>query len=68
MENFLKAMQEVINLLKQGLAEIKEILDNDDGITCGGCEYYDVDDDRCSAFECNGIDCPKLPCEVDDDD
>ncbi len=28
-----------------------------------GCKYYDAEDDRCLAFECNGIDCPKLPCE-----
>lgn len=30
---------------------------------CKNCEYYDKDEDRCGAFECNGIDCPDLPCE-----
>lgn len=30
---------------------------------CTGCEFYDPEEDRCMAFECNGIDCPELPCE-----
>lgn len=32
---------------------------------CKGCEYYDADGDFCKAFECNGIDCPPLLCEVE---
>ncbi len=31
---------------------------------CAGCEYYDADEDVCKAFECNGLDCPLLPCEM----
>lgn len=34
---------------------------------CESCEYYDKDEDRCGAFECNGLDCPKLPCEQEND-
>lgn len=34
---------------------------------CKKCKYYDAEDDRCIAFECNDIDCPKLPCEREDD-
>lgn len=30
---------------------------------CPDCEYYDKEEDVCMAFECNGIDCPTLPCE-----
>lgn len=35
-------------------------------IECQGCEYYyyNEDDNVCMAFECNGIDCPELPCET----
>ena len=33
---------------------------------CLTCDFYDIEEDRCVAFECNGIDCPKLPCEVED--
>lgn len=36
----------------------------DDEMMCAECEYYDPEDDRCTAFECNGIDCPPLPCEI----
>lgn len=31
---------------------------------CNECEYYDKEDNYCTAFECNGIDCPQLPCEA----
>ena len=34
-----------------------------DDSECKSCEYYDSEDDRCIAFECNGTDCPSLPCE-----
>ena len=30
---------------------------------CEKCKYYDVEEANCGAFECYGIDCPKLPCE-----
>lgn len=30
---------------------------------CETCEFYDKEDDYCKAFECNGLECPKLPCE-----
>jgi hypothetical protein len=35
------------------------------GITmdCDKCKYYDTEEGVCTAFECNGTDCPKLPCE-----
>lgn len=34
---------------------------------CESCRYYNHDDDICTAFECNGIECPKLPCEESED-
>jgi hypothetical protein len=30
---------------------------------CSRCAYYDVEDDVCDAFVCDGLDCPPLPCE-----
>ena len=30
---------------------------------CAACEFFDHDDNYCTAFECNGIECPELPCE-----
>lgn len=35
----------------------------EDGDECLKCEHYDSEDDRCSAFECDGLECPQLPCE-----
>ena len=35
---------------------------------CENCSYYDKEEDICKAFECNGIDCPVLPCEERDED
>ena len=36
----------------------------DEGKECIGCEWYDQEDDRCLAFECDGLNCDKpLPCE-----
>ena len=32
-------------------------------VVCFGTEYYDPEEGICGAFECNGIDCPTLPCE-----
>lgn len=32
---------------------------------CDSCPYYDADDDVCTAFVCDGLDCPALPCEVE---
>ena len=33
---------------------------------CSACGYYDSDDDICSAFVCDGLDCPELPCEKEE--
>ena len=34
---------------------------------CIGCQFYDAEEDRCTAFECWGLGlfdgCPPLPCE-----
>ena len=36
---------------------------------CDMCEYYDREDDRCTAFVCDGLDCDTpLPCELRDGD
>ena len=39
----------------------------DDVNQCLECEFYDAEEDRCSAFECGGLGliegCPPLPCE-----
>lgn len=35
---------------------------------CDKCEYYNKDDNYCMAFDCNGIDCPILPCELENSD
>lgn len=32
-------------------------------IRCEDCEFYNRDDQTCGAFECYGVECPKLPCE-----
>ena len=32
-------------------------------INCVGCRYYNKEEDNCIAFECNGLECPILPCE-----
>lgn len=32
-------------------------------MNCEKCEYWDIDQESCGAFECNGLDCPPLPCE-----
>lgn len=34
--------------------------------SCENCEYYDEWENRCTAFECYGLECPPLPCEVYD--
>lgn len=33
---------------------------------CNDCKYYDKEEGICLAFECNGIECPTLPCEVEE--
>lgn len=38
----------------------------DNDMPCMACEYYDSDDDRCTAFVCDGLDCTLLPCEMED--
>lgn len=35
----------------------------DEEIACTDCKYYDHEDEVCGAFECYGLECPKLPCE-----
>ena len=30
---------------------------------CDICEYYDKCEEVCMDFDCNGLDCPELPCE-----
>ena len=45
----------------------EEILHEDvQKILCSVCDYYNSEDDVCTAFECNGLECPKLPCEEDE--
>ena len=39
--------------------------EDDDYVDCAGCKYYDIENGFCTAFECNGFDCPELPCEED---
>ena len=34
---------------------------------CETCKYM-MEDGTCGAFECNGLECPKLPCEMEDED
>ncbi len=45
---------------------------DDEENKCKQCEFYDPEDDRCTAFECNGLGlfdgCPPLPCEVESQD
>ena len=48
-------------------------MDNEKNRECvpGGCEFYDEEEDRCTAFECLALGlmdgCPPLPCEEQDD-
>ena len=37
-------------------------------MSCEECEYYDRDEEVCGAFECNGLECPELPCEKEERD
>lgn len=32
---------------------------------CENCKYWESEQEYCTAFECNGLDCPTLPCEED---
>lgn len=32
-------------------------------MNCEQCEYYNKDEGVCGSFQCNGIECPTLPCE-----
>ena len=34
-----------------------------DELDCENCEYWNKELEECGAFECNGNDCPELPCE-----
>lgn len=36
-------------------------------IECEECKYQ-ADDGTCGAFECYGLDCKPLPCEIDEQD
>lgn len=35
-------------------------------MNCNECEYYNMDENYCTAVVCDGIDCPTLPCEEDE--
>lgn len=35
-------------------------------IKCNQCKYQ-AEDETCGAFECNGLECPELPCEVNEE-
>lgn len=35
----------------------------DNEADCEHCEHYDPEERYCMAFECNGLECAKLPCE-----
>ena len=37
-------------------------------MNCTDCKYYNEDDNNCGAFECNGLECPELPCEINEKD
>lgn len=32
---------------------------------CKTCEYFDEEDEVCTAFVCDGLDCSLLPCEME---
>lgn len=34
---------------------------------CNNCKYQ-MEDETCGAFECNGLECPELPCEINPKD
>lgn len=34
-----------------------------DIVDCSDCEYYDVDEDRCTYLICDGLDCEECPKE-----
>ncbi len=34
---------------------------------CNECKYI-LNDGTCGAFECNGLECPELPCEINPKD
>lgn len=36
-------------------------------IKCSECKYQ-TEDETCGAFECNGFECPKLPCEINEEE
>lgn len=47
--------------LKMIQREVYVLIVTDD--ECLKCEYYDKEEGICGAFECNGLECPTLPCE-----
>lgn len=57
-------VREIINNLPTVGLPVSTILDQE----CPDCEYYDPEADNCTAFECFGLGCPKLPCEEQDID
>ena len=34
---------------------------------CIECEYFDSEDEICTAFVCDGLDCTPLPCEIEEE-
>ena len=53
---------------KQYFVECRIGCDPDGEVCCGHCEYWNDELEECGAFECNGIDCPELPCEKERND
>lgn len=55
-------VREIINNLPTVGLPPRTVLDQE----CPVCGYYDQEADTCTAFECFGFWCPKLPCEEQD--
>ena len=49
---------------------MSKVYEDEDLKRCRECEFYDSEDNRCTAFECWEMgfldSCPPLPCEQDD--
>lgn len=44
------------------------VINGSDIMNCKDCEYYNEYEENCGAFECNGLDCPTLPCEKESEE
>lgn len=49
-------------------SDIDNMIDKLEENECLTCKYYDEEDNYCTAFICDGISCPDLPCEVENPD